>query len=168
VGPGRAALHSLLQPNHPTDESGRHCGCHIDWPFAWIGRAYWLNPVADSVASTRKAALTTSLKFGRRYYSIPDPELRVSCTSRRAAVRRRWQTSCASTSFVFQVQSRSPAPSWPTLPSASTFLFSRPKAHQSARELRRGTVGTTLCILRRAWQISRSRERSSWGGTHSL
>jgi ethanolamine ammonia-lyase large subunit len=131
--PGR--LSTRLQPNHPTDDPIGIAAAIIDGLLLGSGDAViGINPVADSVASTRK--LLQLIDSVRERYSIPTQ----SCVLAHITTQLAALEQGAPIDLVFQ----SVAGTELANTSFGVNLALLDEAHQAARELHRGTVGDNV------------------------
>jgi ethanolamine ammonia-lyase large subunit len=128
-------LSTRLQPNHPTDDPIGIAAAIIDGLLLGSGDAViGINPVADSVASTRK--LLELIDSIRERYSIPTQSCVLAhITTQLAALERG-----APIDLVFQ----SVAGTEQANASFGVNLALLDEAHRAARELQRGTVGNNV------------------------
>jgi ethanolamine ammonia-lyase large subunit len=131
--PGR--LSTRLQPNHPTDDPVGVAAAIIDGLLLGSGDAViGINPVTDSVASTRK--LLELVDSIRERYSIPTQNCVLAhITTQLAALEQG-----APIDLVFQ----SVAGTERANSSFGINLTLLDEAHRAAQELRRGTVGDNV------------------------
>jgi ethanolamine ammonia-lyase large subunit len=131
--PGR--LSTRLQPNHPTDDPIGIAAAIIDGLLLGSGDAViGINPVADSVASTRK--LLQLIDSVRERYSIPTQ----SCVLAHITTQLAALEQGAPIDLVFQ----SVAGTELANTSFGVNLALLDEAYQAARELHRGTVGDNV------------------------
>ncbi len=131
--PGR--LSTRLQPNHPTDDPIGIAAAIIDGLMLGSGDAViGINPVADSVASTRK--LLQLIDSVRERYSIPTQ----SCVLAHITTQFAALEQGAPIDLVFQ----SIAGTELANASFGINIALLDEAHQAARELHRGTVGDNV------------------------
>jgi ethanolamine ammonia-lyase large subunit len=131
--PGR--LSTRLQPNHPTDDPIGIAAAIIDGLLLGSGDAViGINPVADSVASTRK--LLQLIDSVRERYSIPTQ----SCVLAHITTQLAALEQGAPIDLMFQ----SVAGTELANASFGINLALLDEAERAARELRRGTVGDNV------------------------
>jgi ethanolamine ammonia-lyase large subunit len=128
-------LSTRLQPNHPTDDPVGIAAGIIDGLLLGSGDAViGINPVADSVASTRR--LLELVESIRERYSIPTQ----SCVLAHVTTQLAAMEEGAPVDLVFQ----SVAGTERANTSFGINLALLDQAHLAARELRRGTVGDNV------------------------
>jgi ethanolamine ammonia-lyase large subunit len=128
-------LSTRLQPNHPTDDPVGIAAAMIDGLLLGSGDAViGINPVADSVASTRR--LLELIDSVRERYSIPTQ----SCVLAHVTTQLAALEQGAPVDLVFQ----SVAGTELANASFGVSLALLDEAHQAARELHRGTLGDNV------------------------
>jgi ethanolamine ammonia-lyase large subunit len=128
-------LSTRLQPNHPTDDPIGIAAAIIDGLLLGSGDAViGINPVADSVASTRK--LLELVDSIRERYSIPTQSCVLAhITTQLAALERGGPIDLVFQSVAGTEQANA---------SFGVNLALLDEAHRAARELQRGTVGNNV------------------------